>query len=170
MPHLFRLFKPRTRKSSCDEITKHVVDCWSSFRACQYFEGIPLYITRDGRSTTAQYGSVLMRLEVHTCYERDSDGTKTKENTTVYIGYNELGLECTKHAEFLIHVDPKKEVVRLRETKPSHDYGYDDFGIEVPFELMNEYDFFQFETLNPVLPISREVLVKLIDVIRKDLS
>lgn len=170
MPHLFRLFKPRTRKSSCDEITKHVVDCWTNFRAAQFYEGVPLYITRDGRNTTAQYGTVLMRIEVHTVYSRDEFGNKSKEDTSVYIGYNELGNESTKNAEFLMHVVPSREIVRLRETKPSKNYGYDDFDIEVPFELMNEYDFFQFETLNPVLPISREVLVKLIDVIRKDLS
>lgn len=170
MPHLFRLFKPRTRKSSCDEITKLVIDCWTDFRSCQYYDGIPLYITREGRNTTAQYGSVLMRLEVHTSYDMDDEGNTKEKDVSVYIGYNELGLESTKHAEFLIHVVPNREIVRLREYKPSHTYGYDDFGIEVPFELMNEYDFFQFETLNPVLPISREVLVKLIDVIRKDLS
>lgn len=170
MPRLFRLFKPRTRKSSCDEITKHVIDCWTNFRDVQYYDGVPLYITRDGRNTTVQYGTVLMRIEVHTSYGRDEFGNRSKEDLSVYVGYNEIGNERTKGAEFIIHIIPSKEIVRLRETKPDNMYGYDEFSIEVPFELMNEYDFFQFETLNPVLPISREILVKLVDIVRKDLS
>ncbi len=170
MPHLYRLFKPRTRKSSCDEITKLVIDCWTNFKNVQYYDGSPLYITRDGRNTTAQYGTVLMRLEVHTVQNFDKNYKTIREDCSVYIGYNELSNERTKGCEFHIHVDPKKEIVRLRETKSSAKYGYDDYDIEVPFELMNEYDFFQFETLNPLLPISREVLVKLVDTIRKDLS
>lgn len=170
MLHLYHFFRPKTRSSTCDEITKLAIDCWDHFQEVQYYNGSPLYINRDGRDTTIQYGTVQMRIDVQTPIDVHSVKATSPEDCVVYIGYRELGNERIKGCEFCILVHPKKEFVKLRETRTDKNYGYYDYDIEVPFDMMNEIDFFQFETLNPVLPISREVLVKLVDTIRKDLA
>lgn len=167
MLHLYHFFRPKTHKSSPDEITKHVIDCWDSYKEVQYYNGYPLYITRDGNDVQAQYGACELKLSVHYVHFQEIEEPK---ELMVFVGYKEMGNERIKGCDYHFCIDAVKEVVRLRETQSDGHYGFSNYDIDVPFEFMNETDFFQFETLNPVLPISREVLVKLVDIIRKDMG
>lgn len=167
MLHLYHLFKPKTRKSSLDEITLLAIDCWNNFRNIQYYNGIPLYINKDGSECHLQYGTVRMTITKSMNWNSKSVNVLG----SVFIGYDDLQKPNLRNYETILKIDLRSDKVLLFENKNNNTYRSSmDFDIEVPFDMMNEIDFFQYETLNPVLPISRAVLVKLVQTIIKDIT
>ena len=166
MKPLYHIFRPKMRESTFEEITKHVIDLWNTASGSQYCNGSMLYIdkTNPGEAII-QYCDTIMTISKHKHIGYDG-GVRTNE---IRIGYRSTKEPSISTYTDIITILPGKVLLSEKKRDEDEYVNFATYDITVPEELLNEIDFFQFETLNPILPISPTMLIKLYHTINKDM-
>lgn len=142
--HFYRLFKPKAKKRTMDELVLAALDTWGDAKS-SWYDGDVLYVNIEEGLNTAhiQYGS--KRLTI----------TKNKRNREqcIYVNYVTLhGLHDPFYSPMRLNLDTKTIHVQDKNSKDYHTMSFDDLSDEM---------LFQFELLNPLLPdMTRPVLLK----------
>lgn len=141
----YRLWKPKAKISTFEETMRIVIDNWKPSSSNVHIEGIPLYIVTDRDLISLYYADIKITIFIDIVRLRFK------------IQYNTIDDTGNEWNSFEVRV--QDEEVHFRENDKSDPYN---FNIHVPFDALNEIDFFQYETLNPVLPIEVGTIQKFV--------
>lgn len=165
----YRLFKPKTNSSATfDDLILGYLDNFRTKTSTVTVNGFPLYINANERrfieivygSKKVQYRIMTNRDYGLTSFEDGEDSSPNKVKTIhMYFDDNE-GVRKDNAHKICAGIDMHFQKVKLVSKHNLHKREYD---IEVPFELINEIDFFQVEVQNPVLPLSAKAFTKFVN-------
>lgn len=157
---ILHTFRPKTKPRTYDELVRAFLDTTLLGLRTSKVDGSYLYMHTDPSTKvlTVSYGDKSFKVEPFMFFERvNGEHKQIIEHAVVtFYDYHNTRAENISQCMNISIVD--STVHMCTKVTDGYNTAYD---MSVPFEMLNEIDFFQYELLNPKVPLGTKEIVRL---------
>lgn len=157
---ILHTFRPKTKPRTYDELVRAFLDTTLLGLRTSKVDGSYLYMHTDesSKTLTVTYGDKSFKVEPLVYFSRmNGENVQTIDSAVVtFYDYNNTRAENIAQCMKISMVD--STVHMCTKVTDGYNTAYD---MSVPFEMLNEIDFFQYELLNPKVPLGTKEIVRL---------